>query len=118
MWCQKEVHRSAGEYVHEIDVDPRDLIAIVDALIWCHILDYGPRYILSEDHANLRHQARIESPENNDATLRTLEDDYLAANLPDGLWCAVLKPEITKNSDQLLVKFPFEFSTIVSVELV
>ena len=43
------------------------------------------------------------------------EDDYLAVNLPNDLWSGVTKSDVSKKSDQLLLKFPFTCSTIANV---
>ena len=120
VWCVQGqlLGEEIGRYHHEIDSDSRDIVAVVDALVWCHIAQYGPRYIPPEDRRDLRFQAATSGVDDRDAALRKAEDDYLAANLPADLWAAVTKQGITKKSDQLLVKFPFEFSTILNVEVV
>jgi len=50
-----------------------------------------------------------------DAAIRKGVDEFLAEQMPDGPWEAVVKSEVTLDSDQLLLRFPFRFSTIVSV---
>jgi hypothetical protein len=50
--------------------------------------------------------------------LRTEEDEYLRDNLPTDLWSSVTKKEITRSSDQLLIRFPLGFSDAVSVQIV
>jgi len=120
VWCVQGqlLGEEIGRYHHEIDADSRDMVAVVDALVWCHIAQYRPRYIPPEDRCVLNIQAATSGVDDRDAALRKAEDDYLAANLPADLWAAVTKKGITKKSDQLLVKFPFEFSTILNVEVV
>jgi hypothetical protein len=120
VWCNQELPLSGsegGRYLHEVIADPTDVIAIIDSLIWCHISKYGPRYILPEDHCALRRQA-LASGDDYDRTLCRLEDKYLADNIPADLWSAVVKTTVAKKSDQLLLKFPFEYSAIIKVCLI
>jgi len=120
VWCgQGEpcLHGQTGSYVHDIDADPRDIVTVIDSLVWCHIIKYDSRYIPPEEHSDLRFRSAT-SGGDYDAALRQAEDDYLAANLPNDLWSGVTKPEVSKKSDQLLLKFPFTFSTIANVDLV
>ncbi len=106
-----------GQYLHVIDVDTRDIVAYIDSLVWCHILDYGPRYIPPDDLQSLRRQAAINGGDCATA-LRTLEDNFLDANLSADLWSAVSKDIIDKTSDQVLLRFPFKYSAIVNVSIV
>ncbi|HCO23317.1 MAG: hypothetical protein CME31_27215 [Gimesia sp.] len=120
IWCGQDepaLHTETGKYIHDIDADPRDIVAVIDSLVWCHILDYDSRYIPPEEHSDLRYQAG-NSEGNYDEALRKAEDAYLADNLPKDLWTGVIKDDITKKSDQLLLKFPLVFSTIVNVDIV
>jgi hypothetical protein len=120
VWCGQDepcFHGQTGRYVHDIDADPRDIVAVIDSFVWCHIIKCDSRYIPPEEHNDLRFQAAT-SGRDYDATLRQAEDDYLAANLPDDLWSAMTKPEVSKKSDQLLLKFPFTFSAIQNVDVV
>ncbi|WP_145179752.1 hypothetical protein [Gimesia chilikensis] len=120
IWCGQDepaVHNETGKYIHDIDADPRDIVAVIDSLVWSHILEYPPRYIPPEEHSDLRYQAGI-SEGNCDEALHKAEDAYLADNLPNDLWTGVIKDAITKKSDQLLLKFPLVFSTIANVDIV
>lgn len=120
IWCSQDepvLHAKTGKFIHDIDTDPRDIIAVIDSLIWCHILEYDPRYIPPEEHIDLRYQAG-NSEGNYDEELRKAEDAYLADNLPKDLWTGVIKDDITKKSDQLLLKFPLVFSAIANVDIV
>lgn len=120
VWCGQDepcLHGETGRYIHDIDADRRDIAAIVDALVWCHIIGYNRCYIPPEEHGDLRFRAAT-SACNYDAELRQAEDDYLAANLPDDLWPSVIKLEVSKKSDQVLLKFPFAYSVITNVEVV
>jgi hypothetical protein len=120
VWCDQDqpiMRDKGGRYLHEINADSRDVIAVIDSLAWCHIINYGPRFILPEDHCALRRQATTSGEEYGPA-LRRLEDMYLADNIPADLWSTVAKSTVAKKSDQVLLKFPFEFSTIVKVRLI
>lgn len=120
IWCglgESALHAKTGKFIHDIDADPRDIVAVIDSLVWCHILKYDSRYIPPEEHSDLRYQAGI-SEGNYDEALRKAEDAYLADNLPNDLWTGVIKDDITKKSDQLLLKFPLVFSTIANVDIV
>ncbi len=119
VWCAQSTPFLAGKvgrYLHEIDVDSRDIVAFVDSLVWGHIIGYGARYIPPEDHSELR--SKVPANGDYESAVQKVEDEYLKANLPADLWAAVRKQEITKESDQVLVKFPFTFSTIVDVKRV
>jgi hypothetical protein len=121
VWCvqnKSPIRLEAGQFLHEIDVDARDIATFVDSLAWCHINGYGPRYILPEDHQALRCQARRLNSADSTAMLRQLEAEYLEANLPSDPWSVVLKDVTNKLSDQFLLKFPFGYSKIVDVKVV
>lgn len=119
VWCVQNcspLRVEAGQYLHVIDVDARDIVTYIDSLAWCHIIGYGPRYILPEDSQSLRRQAAINGGDYASA-LRTLEDNFLDANLPADLWSAVSKEIADKKSDQVLMRFPFEYSSIIDVSI-
>jgi RNase adaptor protein for sRNA GlmZ degradation len=50
--------------------------------------------------------------------LKRLEDEYLRKNLPDNLWDNLIrKDKVTQNKyDSVLVKHPWQYSTIINVE--
>ena len=120
IWCAQSeppLVGCTGYFVHDIDVDSKDIVAVVDGLIWCHIIKiYGPRFIPREEHMELRFQVSTSGANDYDVALRRAEDEYLAANLPTDLWSGVIKSEVSKKSDQLLLKFPFKYSSIVNVD--
>ncbi len=122
VWCEQDepylCRKKKDQFLHAIDFDVEndvdvddDNIFVVDTLAWCHIIGYDSRYIPKSDHVKLQYQADM-----SDGDVCKLEDEYLAAHLSDNLWCAVIKKKITRKEDQLLVKFPFDFSKIVSVK--
>jgi hypothetical protein len=120
IWCGQDepfLRAAAGRFVHDIDVDSRDIMKVIDTLVWCHIIKYGSRYIPPEEHSDLQFQAEA-SGDDYDEALRKAEDSYLADNLPNDLWTGVTKDAVTKKSDQLLLKFPLVFSIIVNVDIV
>ena len=119
VWCGQDeptLRAANGHFLHDIEVDSRDIVAVIDSLVWCHLIKYHSRYIPPEEHADLRHRAAMS--DDYDKVLRKAEDEYLAENLPEDLWGGVLKVAITKKSDQLLLKFPLVFSTITNVDVV
>jgi len=122
IWCSQSeppLVGCTGHFVHDIDVDSKDIVAIVDSLIWSHIINstfYDLRYIPREEHIKIQIQVTINGANDYDAALQRAEDEYLAANLPTDLWSGVIKSEVSKKSDQLLLKFPFKYSSIVNVD--
>lgn len=116
VWCSQEIPPlpEAGRYLHHIDVDPSDVVAVVDALVWNHIIGPDPFYVLPEDHAELRRRASL--TEDYDGTLKQFVSEYLDKYLPKDLWGSVLKPEIEKASDQVILGFPFCRSQFASVD--
>jgi hypothetical protein len=121
VWCVQDspiLIGEVGRYLHEIEVDHRDIVAIIDTLVWCHIIGYGSRYIPHVDWAEVELQAMTRGEVWDEAGRQRAENDYLAKNLPAHLWSGVTKSEITKTSDKVLLRFPFAFSTIVDVRVV
>lgn len=122
IWCTKSeplLGDCSGKFIHDIDIDFRDKKWVVDSLIWCHIINnkwYGPRFIPREEHMELRFQVSTSGANDYDVALQRAEDEYLAANLPTDLWSGVIKSEVSKKSDQLLLKFPFTYSIIANVD--
>lgn len=105
-------------YLHEILVDRRDIIAVIDTFIWNHLIG-NSRYIPEEAHEALRNTLGLSEVEDR-LDLAQLEDDYLAENLPpkNQLWSKVIKPDISDDTDQILTKFPLrnsQFRTITKV---
>src|SRR4051812_12765370 len=65
IWCVLDsapLCRQEGNFLHRIEVDPRDVVRVVDALIWCNILGYGQRYIPPQEHAELRKEVALSGP--------------------------------------------------------
>ena len=124
VWCTQSgqpLERETGRYLHGINVDERDVVAVVDTLVWCRIIGYSLRHVPEEELDDLKSRAYRESGDcEGDYTelLEHLIDKYLADNLPDDLWAAVIKEECTKASDQLLVRFPLKYYKIVNADIV
>jgi hypothetical protein len=55
IWCSRSrpvLHDQVGRHLHVIeadpkDADPKDVIAVIYSLVWCHIIRYDSRYIPS-----------------------------------------------------------------------
>lgn len=121
VWCSQDsdfcLHNEVGRYLHEIDAVEQDVVAIVDALVWCHVAGYGERYIPPSEHDELRNKAALQDGDYEEA-IRIEEDRYLAEILPKDLWTGVTRDGIIRPSDQVLLRFPFECSSIISVQLI
>ena len=98
-----------------IRVDPRDVVAVVDTFAWNHVIG-NKRYIPERDHDKLRYDAAINSEGDYREALQAAEDEYLREHVPADPWSVVLKPRVCDGDDQVLSRFPFEFSTVVAVE--
>jgi hypothetical protein len=107
--------RDKGKFVHEVDADWRDVAAVVDGLIWNHIIGTDPRYIPPEEHSKLRFRAGQMAGGDEDKALRAVEDEYLRQRLPENLWDGLCRSSIEFPSDQVLLRFPFKHSVIVAV---
>lgn len=119
VWCvpvaKHYIGGEIGRYFHELEIDSRDVVAIIDTFLWYHIIEPSSRYIPLEEHRQLKLGADTNG-EGDESNLHSLEDKYLADHLPDDLWLAVRKPEKDKATDEVVVKFPFTYSTIRSVQ--
>lgn len=122
IWCEYvdsplELAGPPDRYLHVIELDARDIVAVVVTLVWCHILGYGSRFIPHEDLRLLRREADNCGEANREEALNRLIDKFLKANLPPDLWSGVTREEkkTKKTNDELLVKFPLEFSQIIRV---
>ncbi|QDT24597.1 hypothetical protein [Gimesia chilikensis] len=102
-------------YIHEILVDQRDIIAIIDTFIWNHLIG-NSRYIPEKAHEVLRDTLAFSEVED-DFDIVQLEDRYLAENLPpkNQLWSKVVKPDISDDTDQILTQFPLRYSQFLSI---
>jgi hypothetical protein len=48
VWCGQDepiLQVARGHLLHDIDVDERDIVAVIDSLVWCHIIGKDSRYI-------------------------------------------------------------------------
>lgn len=125
VWCGQEeptLVGASGRYLHEIVVDDGDIVAVIDTLAWYRIIGYEPRYIFPEVHQDLRQRA-VASGGDYEEELRRLEDKWLEKYSPqelseEELWKRVRRRTIENWWDELLLKFPFQFSTIAKVDVV
>ena len=119
IWCSCSkptlLTTNLGQFLHEIKIDYRDKVFVIDTFLWSHILGYDESYILNEDLDILKYKA-MKSNQDYDESLRKLTDSFLKKIPPrDKIWSSVLKAKTTKSSDQILIKFPFHFSSITNV---
>ena len=105
-----------GRFIHEIDTDWRDVVTVVDGLIWNHIIGNDPRYIPTPEYCELRVKAAQSFHGDYESCLRAIEDEYLKMRLPCDLWEGLCRGELLYPSDQVLVEFPFQHSQIVTVQ--
>jgi hypothetical protein len=107
----------AGKFLHTVDGDARDFVAIVDTFVWNHIIG-NARYIPEKDHEKLKDNVIAKGEGDYLQALRAEEDEYLREHVPADLWSMVLKPEVGTCDVQILTCFPFAFSTVLAVEQV
>ena len=106
-----------GRFLHRVQVDERDVVAIVDTFVWNHIIK-NVHYIPGNDHSTLRYNVATCADGDREKALRAAEDEYLRQHLPADLWEAVLKPKVENTDVQVLARFPFAFSKVVDVQQV
>jgi hypothetical protein len=115
VWCslgeQPLYKEDIGKNLHAIDVVETDVVAVVDTLIWCHIIGYAPNYILNDDDERLRYESEVTG-----RPLEDLREAFLSNRLPNDLWSGVVKEESNSESDQVLLRFPLDGSDISVVQ--
>jgi len=109
---QPMLNHEAGRFLHRIQVDDRDVVAVVDTFAWNHILK-NERYIPLNDHKRLRYEVRIGNAGDYPEAVRVAEDEYLRQHISADLWSAVVRTKVENEDDQVLVRFPFAFSSKV-----
>ncbi len=109
--------RAEGQFLHEIDLDDRDIVTVVNGFVWSHIIGHH-RFIPEEEHEVIRWNIGecVDNGVTWEDALQQAEDDYLAEHLPRDLWGALTKQCIEKPWDQPLTRFPFVYSQITSVK--
>jgi hypothetical protein len=121
VWLQQErpayLGSATGQFLHEIDLDDRDIVTVVDGFVWNHIIG-NHRFIPEEDHEAIRRSilGSVRNGVSREDVLRRAEDEYLAKHLPRDLWAALTKQSIEKPWDQPLARFPLTYSQIRDVQ--
>lgn len=120
VWCSlaapESIPLDVPVYLHAIDIDRRDIAAVLDGFIWEHIIG-NERCVPPEDHEKMRRSCCFCNGDRH-AQLRELEVEYIAAHLPDDLWSSLLASDLDCRMPQVLVAWPFKHSRIVSVDQV
>lgn len=118
VWCSlaapESIPLSVLVYLHIIDIDRRDIAAVLDGFIWEHIIG-NERCVPPEEHEQMRMSCCFCNGDNH-AQLRGLENAYIAENLPDDPWSSLLASDLDCRMPQVLVAWPFKHSRIVSVD--
>jgi hypothetical protein len=117
IWCLQSppiTDLEPGTFRHTIDPDPRDIVAVIDYFHWSRILGFGTDNIPREEDVKLMRQAANRSGDYRNE-LDLCRRDYLLRHTVEDPWTAVVKDQITKESDQVLLRFPFACSLIRSV---
>ena len=120
LWCIRENQLLGppppGQYVHEIEADQRDIVAVLDEFVWKHIIgDSG--YIPAEDHERLRYSIGGLSGDRYLAELARSENKYIADRLPKDLWGSLIVDNLSTDLVTVLLRWPFPCSSIVSVRV-
>lgn len=114
VWCSQETSPgpTLRPFFHELDVDWREVVGIIDGLVWNHIIRDDPRYIPPNDRTELRSVAQ--QHDDYAAARARLEDEYLS-RLPKDLWSGLVESQVNDRNDQILVRFLFERTKVTSV---
>jgi len=120
IWCSPEVPVTVPletpQYIHTIEADGRDIIAVLDGFLWEHIIG-NDRCVPPEVHARMRFSCCSASSDR-DAALRRLEYDYIATNLPADPWASVVVSDIAHPMAQILLGWPLKKSRISDVRTI
>ncbi len=119
IWFHQEWPNLVGEvgcFLHQVQVDERDIVARVNGFVWEHIIE-NITYIPRDDLEKIHYRA-INSEGDCQEVLRAAKTEYLRVHLPKDLWASVLLEKIKSIDDQVLARFPFAFSKVVKVQQV
>ena len=115
--CPPKNHRKpipTTQYLHTIEADRRDYLAVVDTFIWEHII--GHHWVIP--YPDLRSIRDSMDPTLTSAQRKTEEERrvnaYLAKRLPQDLWSNLLI-ESPRAWDQVIMRCPFRYSWIADV---
>lgn len=118
IWCGREVPETVpletARYVHTIQADKRDVVAVLDGFLWEHIIG-NDRCIPPEIREYMRFSCSSVTGDKH-AALMQLEDEYLINNLPNDPWDSVLVADLDCRMSQVLLAWPFKYSRIVNVK--
>jgi hypothetical protein len=119
VWCSLDgpevVPLERPQFLHTIEVDERDTVAILDGFLWEHIIG-NSRCIPPDEHQRMRFSCCPSKGRSFDQELTRLEDQYIAENLPSDLWGKVLAPDLSCRMPQILARWPFDHSRITCVK--
>jgi hypothetical protein len=121
VWCSLDEPRPVPldqpQFVHTIEVDQRDIVAVLDGFIWEHIVG-NSRCVPPDERQRMRCTCCIRKGRSYQQELAALEDRYIAEHLPSNLWGKVLAADLTCRIPQILIRWPFDYSGITHVSRV
>ena len=105
IWCSQmepSFEGEEGKFIHTIAVDSRDIVAVIDTIVWSHILGYKlDDCIPPEEYAELRRRT-ASSGEDRGVKLQEFVQAYVSAHLTNDPWSAEKKEQTDNRSDQLV----------------
>jgi hypothetical protein len=119
VWCSPDrpeiIPLEEPKYLHTIELDSRDLVAMLDGFVWEHIIG-NSRCIPPEIHKEMRFSCCSADGNSRHRILRALEDRYISENLPKDPWSHVVVKDAKFRMPVFLLKWPFVHSQVVDVE--
>jgi hypothetical protein len=113
VWALPEKDECYGvsyTYLHELDVDSRDIVRVLDTFAWNHCI--GNRRFIPEELQRQFQRMAADDPGEVKGSLRSLEDDFLANHAPTDPWSSLFTTMSEDGDFQVLVAFPFKHSTV------
>jgi len=104
------------QYIHTIDADARDIMAVLDGLLWEHIIG-NDRCVPPKVRERMRLSCCSEARDRH-AALKRLEDDYIRSNLPANPWDCVIASDVDCRMAQILLGWPLNHSRIIDVKTI
>ena len=104
-----------GKYVHQIDVEERDIHAMISGFIWHHIIG-ETCYIPQEEQEKIKSKLSQSPDEDYFAAEKRLRTEFLSNNLPGDLWSSIQIDTLCFKCDEVLVKHPMKYSRIIEVK--
>ncbi|MCK9304746.1 MAG: hypothetical protein M0P27_05060 [Bacteroidales bacterium] len=118
IWCSRDqsevVSLDSPKFLHVIEADCRDIVAVLDGFLWEHIIG-NRRCVPPEEHERMRFSC-CSSGGNRHGILKSLEDDYISKNLPADPWKSVVVSNIDHPMAQILLGWPLKYSMIKNVK--